>query len=56
VGQPRDGNPAACYCIYNTDEKIIEIKRVPYEVHLAQKKIIEAGLPHFLATRLAGGR
>lgn len=56
VGQPRDGNPDACYCIYDTDERIIEIKRVPYEVHLAQKKIIEAGLPQFLATRLAGGR
>ena len=38
------------------DEKTVKIKRVPYEVHLAQKKIIDAGLPHFLATRLAGGR
>jgi putative phosphoesterase len=56
VGQPRDGNPKACYCIYDTETHLVEIKRVSYEIHLAQKKIIEAGLPQFLATRLAGGR
>jgi predicted phosphodiesterase len=56
IGQPRDGNPKSSYCIYDTQQRMIEIKRVAYEVHLAQKKIIEAGLPHFLATRLAGGR
>ncbi len=56
IGQPRDGNPDSCYCVYDTNKKSIKIKRVPYEVHLAQKKIIDAGLPHFLAARLAGGR
>lgn len=56
VGQPRDGNPKACFCIYDTDTKIAEIKRVSYPVEKTQNKIINAGLPYFLATRLAGGR
>jgi len=56
VGQPRDGNPDASYCIYDPDLERIEIKRVPYDVKTAQKKIIEAGLPDFLAQRLALGQ
>jgi len=31
------------------------LKRIPYDITGAQKKIIEAGLPHFLALRLAAG-
>jgi diadenosine tetraphosphatase ApaH/serine/threonine PP2A family protein phosphatase len=56
VGQPRDGNPLACYVIYDLAEDEIRFVRVPYEVHTAQKKIIEAGLPHILAMRLERGR
>ncbi|MBI5026064.1 MAG: metallophosphoesterase family protein [Nitrospirae bacterium] len=53
VGQPRDGNPDACYVIYS--KNIIEIKRVPYDILLTQKKMHEAGLPLPLIERLAWG-
>ncbi len=56
VGQPRDGNPMASFCIYDTQLQTIELRRVPYNIHEAQRKIIEAGLPRTLASRLAVGR
>ncbi len=56
VGQPRDGNPMAAYGIYDPDLKRIEIKRVPYDVKAAQKKILEASLPEMLASRLTIGQ
>ncbi len=56
VGQPRDGNPKPSYCIFDTKEKTISIKRINYLIEEAQKKIIAAGLPVFLASRLAVGR
>ncbi len=56
VGQPRDGNPDACYCLYDTTKKEIEIKRISYEIKKAQDKIISAGLPQELAWRLSLGR
>ncbi len=56
VGQPRDGDPRACFCIYDENSSTIEFRRVPYNVSLAQKKIIQAGLPRVLAERLAVGR
>ena len=56
VGQPRDGDPRASYCIMDTEAKTIVWHRVIYDVAKAQKKIINAGLPSFLADRLAMGR
>jgi predicted phosphodiesterase len=56
VGQPRDGNPCACYCVYDTDKKEAQIKRVSYDIKAARKKIIAAGLPRFLGDRLVVGR
>lgn len=56
VGQPRDGDPRATYCIYDADNKSIAIKRISYDVKRAQDKIIKAGLPHMLAERLGVGR
>ena len=56
VGQPRDGNPEASYCLYDRDENEIEIKRISYEIKKAQDKIISAGLPQKLALRLSLGR
>jgi predicted phosphodiesterase len=54
VGQPRDGNPDACYVILSGDS--IKIKRVPYDILLAQKKMKDSGLPNYLITRLAKGK
>lgn len=56
IGQPRDGDPRASYVIFNFETKEIELRRVPYDVALAQKKIRDAGLPERLAARLAIGR
>jgi len=56
VGQPRDGNPDACYCLYDRDKKEIVIKRISYEIKKAQDKIISADLPQKLAQRLSLGR
>lgn len=56
VGQPRDGSPAAAYCIYDTDKKTVWIKRLDYDFKSAGNKIIAAGLPAFLAERLVVGR
>ncbi len=56
VGQPRDGNPKAGYVIYDMDEGTIELRRLEYDIHKAQKKIVAAGLPQRLADRLAVGK
>jgi Predicted phosphoesterase len=56
VGQPRDGNWHAAYCIYDIENNLVEQLRVKYDLAAAQKKIIEAGLPRLLAERLALGR
>lgn len=56
VGQPRDGNPDACYLIYDTDAKVMQLRRVPYDVKKAQKKMKKAGLSQYLAERLSVGR
>lgn len=55
VGQPRDGDPRASYGIYNLDDSCFTLKRIPYNIECTQKKIIAAGLPPFLAQRLASG-
>ena len=55
VGQPRDGDPRAAFMIYDT-EKGFEFYRIPYDFEKTQEKIINAGLPQFLAVRLQFGR
>lgn len=56
VGQPRDGDPRAAYGLYNSAKREYEHVRVAYPVEVAAAKIIEAGLPAFLAERLALGK
>ena len=55
VGQPRDGNPEAAYAIFDDEESSIQFKSVPYDVSGAQRRILAAGLPPYLAERLALG-
>jgi diadenosine tetraphosphatase ApaH/serine/threonine PP2A family protein phosphatase len=55
VGQPRDGHPEAAYGLYDENTKRFLLKRLPYDVETAQRKIIRAGLPPFLAQRLSRG-
>jgi predicted phosphodiesterase len=54
VGQPRDGDPRACYAIID-DEKI-EIVKVPYDIESVQKKMRKESLPSLLIERLSYGR
>jgi len=56
VGQPRDADWRAAYCVYDTDNNFVEQRRVNYKLALTQQKIIKAGLPPPLAERLAFGR
>jgi diadenosine tetraphosphatase ApaH/serine/threonine PP2A family protein phosphatase len=56
VGQPRDGNPAACYGMLDTARAELAWVRVPYDVETAAEKIRAAGLPESLALRLHRGR
>jgi len=56
VGQPRDGDWRAAFAMFDTDTWIVKFFRVPYNLRVAQEKIIAANLPQRLATRLATGR
>ncbi|HEX4631593.1 MAG TPA: metallophosphoesterase family protein [Chthoniobacterales bacterium] len=56
VGQPRDGDWRAAYCIYHVEKNVVEQRRVKYDLATAQEKIIKAGLPRLLAERLKLGR
>lgn len=56
VGQPRDGDPRACYAIIDSNHKLVVFRRVEYDIRKTQQKIREAGLPEMLAERLQEGR
>ena len=56
VGQPRDGDWRAAFCVFDSERRIITFCRVPYDLRGAQEKIFAANLPQRLATRLAAGR
>ena len=54
-GQPRDGDPAACYALYDSACSELVYWRVPYDVERAAAKIRAAELPPVLARRLLDG-
>ena len=56
VGQPRDGDPRAAFAIYQPEGPSLLLRRIPYAVDAAQRRILGAGLPASLANRLAVGR
>ena len=55
VGQPRDGNPAACYATLDDSPALLTFHRVPYDTDAAARKIRAAGLPAFLSVRIEMG-
>jgi diadenosine tetraphosphatase ApaH/serine/threonine PP2A family protein phosphatase len=55
VGQPRDGDPRASYAIYESEGSIFRLYRVPYDIDSTQDKMIRAGLPMSLVSRLQDG-
>lgn len=56
VGQPRDGDPAACFALLDTDLAEVTMVRVPYDMQATTRKIAAAGLPEWLGMRLQIGR
>jgi diadenosine tetraphosphatase ApaH/serine/threonine PP2A family protein phosphatase len=56
VGQPRDGDPDACYLIYSRESRVFRYRRLAYDVDAAQKAIIAAGLAPYYAQRLEFGK
>jgi diadenosine tetraphosphatase ApaH/serine/threonine PP2A family protein phosphatase len=55
AGQPRDGNPAACYAMFDIATATLTFHRVPYDHEAAGARILAAGLPPRLAHRLSNG-
>ena len=55
VGQPRDGDWRTAFAVYDDETSIVRFYRLPYDLDRAQKRILDAGLPDRLATRLAEG-
>ncbi|WP_430435450.1 metallophosphoesterase family protein [Methyloversatilis sp.] len=55
AGQPRDGNPAACWAMFDSLRAELTFHRVPYHHEEAARKIAAAGLPARLGERLMEG-
>jgi predicted phosphodiesterase len=56
AGQPRDGNPAAAFAIYDTASHSLTYCRAPYDVESVSQRMRFLGLPDSLAERLLKGR
>jgi diadenosine tetraphosphatase ApaH/serine/threonine PP2A family protein phosphatase len=56
VGQPRDGDPRASYGIYDSEGQMFHLHRVEYNIRETQDKMMRAGLPITLVTRLEQGK
>jgi predicted phosphodiesterase len=56
VGQPRDGIPLASYAVFDEDNRVIELFRVPYDLTGMQRNVREQGYPEALAARLSVGK
>jgi len=56
VGQPRDGDPRACWCLYDSTRRHVQIRRCKYDHKKTAGKIRKAGLPARLARRLGLGK
>ena len=55
VGQPRDRDPRAAYGVIDLDRGTLLVKRIAYDVAGAQRRILDEGLPAWLAARLERG-
>ncbi|MDQ5896961.1 MAG: hypothetical protein QG612_1047, partial [Pseudomonadota bacterium] len=55
AGQPRDGNPAAAWALFDLTRQTLAFHRVPYDHDATAAKIIAAGLPRALGERLLVG-
>jgi diadenosine tetraphosphatase ApaH/serine/threonine PP2A family protein phosphatase len=56
VGQPRDGDPRACYLTFYPSRGLVTYHRVAYDVAVTQAGMEAVGLPASLVKRLELGR
>jgi diadenosine tetraphosphatase ApaH/serine/threonine PP2A family protein phosphatase len=56
LGQPRDGNPEACFAIFEPNSEVLTFHRIEYDRFTAAAKVKRAGLPEELANRLITGK
>ena len=56
IGQPRDKHPEACYALFEPEERVVEFRRVAYDIATAKRLVLEAGLPPLIGERLEQGR
>lgn len=56
VGQPRDRDSRAAYGLLDLARNTIRLRRVTYDIAGAQRRIVDAGLPVWLALRLERGQ
>lgn len=55
VGQPRDADPRAAYAIFDSEQRLVALRRTIYPVQKTAADIRRAGLPDVLAFRLFQG-
>lgn len=56
VGEPRDGGAESSYVLIDTEERKVEIHRVPYDVSKTVVALRKKGLPEIFADRLLQGK
>lgn len=56
LGQPRDGNPEACFAVFEPDSETLTFHRTAYDHFTAAEKVRNAGLPEDLVHRLITGK
>jgi diadenosine tetraphosphatase ApaH/serine/threonine PP2A family protein phosphatase len=55
VGQPRDGDPRACFGVLDDGERTLTYHRVAYDIDHSASRILAAGLSAHFARRLYAG-
>jgi len=55
VGQPRDGDPRACYLLFDIESNKMQYQRVEYDIKKVQGKMQKAKIRDFLIERLSVG-
>jgi diadenosine tetraphosphatase ApaH/serine/threonine PP2A family protein phosphatase len=56
VGQPRNRDPRACYCLYDAETRRVRFRQVSYDVDAAVGEIMGSGLPRRNGDRLLQGQ
>lgn len=56
VGQPRDRDARASWCLFDTESQEISIRRESYDISHTQQIMTDHAFPVFLIQRLADGR